>query len=83
MMAFCVELTGSGHNKSPILLHTYEVLAADTLIASGLGKYKKNRHCVVLHHSSKAGTRPESKTTLCFLFARGTFALKNSRKIQD
>jgi hypothetical protein len=78
-----VESTGSGHNKSPILLHTYEVLAADTLIASGLGKYEENRHCVVIHHSSKAATRPEIKATTCFLFAGGTFTHKNSRTIQD
>jgi hypothetical protein len=83
MMAFCVESTGSGHNKSPILIHTYEVLAANTLISSGLEKYKENLHCVVIHHSSKAATRPESKATTCFLFAGGTFTLKKSRTIQD
>ena len=47
MMAFCVEPTGSGHDKSPVPLRTNEALAADTSIASGLGKYKENRHRAV------------------------------------
>ena len=66
MMAFCVEPTGSGHDKSPVPLRTNEALAADTLIASGLGKYKENRHRPVIHRSLKAAAGPESKATTCF-----------------
>jgi len=66
MMAFCVEPTGSGHDKSPVPLRTNEALAADTSIASGLGKYKENRHRPVIHRSLKAAAGPESKATTCF-----------------
>ncbi len=66
MMAFCVEPTGSGHDKSPVLLRTHEALAADTSIPSGLGKYKENRHRAVIRRSLKAAAGPESKATTCF-----------------
>ena len=66
MMAFCVELTGSGHDKFPVPLRTNEALAADTSIASGLGKYKENRHRAVIRRSLKAAAGPESKATTCF-----------------
>jgi hypothetical protein len=66
MMAFCVKPTGSGHNKSPVPLCTNEALAADTLIASGLGKYKENRHRAVIHCSLKVAAGPKSKATTCF-----------------
>jgi len=77
MMAFCVEPTGSGHDKSPVPLRTNEALAADTLIASGLGKYKENRHSPVIHRSLKAAAGPESKATTCFPLCRGAFDPKS------
>ena len=67
MMAFCVEPTGSGHDKFPVPLRTNEALAADTSIASGLGKeHKENWLCAVIRRSLKAAAGPESKATTCF-----------------
>ena len=66
MMAFCVEPMGSGHDKSPVPLRTNKALAANTSIASGLGKYKENRHRAVIRRSLKAAAGPESKATTCF-----------------
>ena len=65
-MVFCVEPMGSGHDA----LRTNEALAADTSIASGLGKYKENRHRPVIHRSLKAAAGPESKATTCFPLRR-------------
>jgi hypothetical protein len=66
MMAFCVEPMGSEHDKFSVPLRTNEALAADTSIASGLGKYKENRHRAVICCSLKAAAGPESKATTCF-----------------